>query len=156
MSKIMRILLLITTLTSLSAVNAGERYTMSPGDVLEISVWNEPSLQKEVIILPDGYITFPLAGEIVAANRTITEVEKEITEKLSEYLAEPVVTLTVKSVGGNQIYILGKAGKRGPITMSRELDVLQVMSIAGTTPYAEENNIFILRREGGEQKNYSD
>jgi polysaccharide export outer membrane protein len=150
-----RFLVLFVTLVSLfsSSVFAAERYLLNSGDVLDISVWNEESLQKQVTVLPDGVITFPLAGEVVAKDKTVAEVEEELTKKLSEYLADPVVTVSVTNVEGNRVHILGKVLNPGSFVMNQPLDAMQALSLAGgLSPYAEENNIIVLRRDGTNQQ----
>jgi polysaccharide export outer membrane protein len=150
-----RFLVLLVTIVSLfsSSVFAAERYLLNSGDVLDISVWNEESLQKQVTVLPDGVITFPLAGEVVAKDKTVAEVEEELTKKLSEYLADPVVTVSVTNVEGNRVHILGKVLNPGSFVMNQPLDAMQALSLAGgLSPYAEENNIIVLRRDGTNQQ----
>jgi polysaccharide biosynthesis/export protein len=150
-----RFLVLFVALVSLfsSSVFAAERYLLNSGDVLDISVWNEESLQKQVTVLPDGVITFPLAGEVVAKDKTVAEVEEELTKKLSEYLADPVVTVSVTNVEGNRVHILGKVLNPGSFVMNQPLDAMQALSLAGgLSPYAEENNIIVLRRDGTKQQ----
>jgi polysaccharide export outer membrane protein len=144
--------LFLTTLFS-SSVFADQRYLLNSGDILDISVWNEEALQKQAVVLPDGVITFPLAGEIVAKDKTVATVEEELTKKLSEYLADPVVTVSVTSVEGNRVHILGKVLNPGSFVMNQPLDAMQALSLAGgLSPYAEENNIIVLRRDGENQK----
>jgi polysaccharide export outer membrane protein len=110
-------------------------------------------LQKQVTVLPDGVITFPLAGEVVAKDKTVAEVEEELTKKLSEYLADPVVTVSVTNVEGNRVHILGKVLNPGSFVMNQPLDAMQALSLAGgLSPYAEENNIIVLRRDGAKQQ----
>ena len=150
-----RFLVLFVALFSLfsSTTFAAERYLLNSGDVLDISVWNEESLQKQVTVLPDGVITFPLAGEVVAKDKTVAEVEEELTKKLSEYLADPVVTVSVTNVEGNRVHILGKVLNPGSFVMNQPLDAMQALSLAGgLSPYAEENNIIVLRRDGAKQQ----
>ncbi|MAX52577.1 MAG: sugar transporter [Methylophaga sp.] len=144
--------LILTSLFS-SSVFADQRYLLNSGDILDISVWNEEALQKQAVVLPDGIITFPLAGEIVAKDKTVADVEEELTKKLSEYLADPVVTLSVTSVEGNRVHILGKVLNPGSFVMNQPLDAMQALSLAGgLSPYAEENNIIVLRRDGTTQQ----
>jgi len=132
---------------------ASERYSLNAGDILNISVWNEEALQKEVAILPDGMISFPLAGELMAQGKSVTEIQAEVTTKLEEYLAEPVVTVSVTAVNGNIVNIMGKVLKPGAFTMTKNIDVLQALSLAGgLSPYAEENNIIVIRRNGTKQQ----
>jgi polysaccharide export outer membrane protein len=128
-------------------------YLLNAGDVLGVSVWNEETLQKEVIILPDGRISFPLAGELEAKGKTVSELQAAIKVKLTEYLSNPVVTVSVLNVSGNTVHILGKVTNPGIFVMSQPLDATKALSLAGgLSPYAEENNIIVLRRNGDTQE----
>lgn len=136
-----------------SAAIASERYLLNAGDVLDISVWNEDALQKQLIILPDGMISFPLAGELLAQGQSVTELQSALKENLTEYLSDPVVTVSVTSVSGNTVHIMGKVANPGSFVMGQTLDVMQALSLAGgLSPYAEENNIIVLRRNGEQQQ----
>ncbi len=133
--------------------NAQESYQLNPGDILQISVWNEEALQQEVLVLPDGTISFPLVGILEVANRTPGQVQKEIKEKLSKLIPDPEINLTVRAVEGNNIFIIGKVVRPGRFPMSSPTDVVQALSLAGGfTPYANSENIQILRRSGTKQK----
>jgi polysaccharide biosynthesis/export protein len=128
-------------------------YLLNPGDQLEIDVWREEDLQRTVLVRPDGKFTFPLAGEVVAANRSPAEVQAEVTQKLRNYIPEAVVTVTVTGIGGNQIYVIGQVADPGMFIMNPRLNVLQALSLAGgMTAFASQNNIIILRSRGGEQE----
>ena len=129
-------------------------YVIQPGDVLEISVWKEKDLQKEVMVRPDGGLNFPLAGYIQASGKTLEQLQKELTTKLVKYVPDPVVTVSVKQSLGNKIYVVGKVNKPGDFIAIRNVDVMQALSIAGgPTPFAAVNKIKILRRgENGEMK----
>jgi len=130
-------------------------YLLNAGDVLGISVWNEETLQKDVIILPDGRISFPLAGELDAQGKTVSQLQSTITVKLTEYLSDPVVTVSVLNVSGNTVHILGKVTNPGIFVMSQPLDAIKALSLAGgLSPYAEENNIVVLRRDGKRQNTF--
>jgi polysaccharide biosynthesis/export protein len=125
-------------------------YEISPEDVLGISVWKEEGLTKEVLVRPDGGISFPLAGDLQAAGKTAQEIELEITRRLMKYMAQPVVSVTVLRVVGNKIYVMGKVNKPGEYLAGRYLNVLQALSLAGgLTPFAAENDIKVLRKQGG-------
>jgi len=125
-------------------------YEISPEDVLGISVWKEDGLSKEVLVRPDGGISFPLAGDLQAAGKTAQEIELEITRRLMKYMAQPVVSVTVLKVVGNKIYVMGKVNKPGEYLAGRYLNVLQALSLAGgLTPFAAENDIKVLRKQGG-------
>lgn len=129
-----------------------EPYTINPGDLLEISVWKEPDLQREVLIRPDGAFSFPLSGDIVAVGRTVEAVRQELTERLGTFIPDLVVTVTVSEINGNKIYVIGQVRNPGQFIVNPRVDVLQALSIAGgVTPFAELNDIKILRRRNGVQ-----
>ena len=131
---------------------APTEYSIGPEDVLEISVWREEDLQREVLVRPDGKISFPLAGDVQAAGETAEQVQRTITDKLKRYLSDPVVTVTVSTVGGNKIYVIGQVQNPGAYVIGRYVDVLQALTIAGgLTPFASENKIKILRRVEGKE-----
>jgi polysaccharide export outer membrane protein len=132
-----------------------DTYIIQPGDMLTISVWKEKDLQGEMTVRPDGGINLPLAGEIIAAGKTIEQLQKDIAAKLTRYVPDPVVTATVKQSLGNRIYVVGKVNKPGEYAANRTIDVMQALSMAGgPTPYASVNKIKILRRVNGEQKTF--
>ena len=127
-------------------------YGIGPEDLLEISVWREEDLQRQVLVRPDGKISFPLAGDIQAAGRTTEQVQQDIRQKRQRYLPDPVVTVTVVTVGGNKIYVIGQVNNPGAYVIGRYVDVLQALTVAGgLTPFASENKIKVLRREGNQE-----
>jgi polysaccharide export outer membrane protein len=131
----------------------GDEYRIGPEDVLEISVWKEEGLQREVLVRPDGGISFPLAGNVLAAGRTPREVEQEITRKIRKYIPEAVVTVSVIKISGYTIFVLGKVNNPGQFVVGRYVDVLQALTLAGgLNVYAAESKIRVLRRDnaGGE------
>ena len=133
-----------------SADQAG--YRINAGDRLEVSVWKEPELQREVLVGPDGAFSFPLAGDIVAQGRTATEVRQELESRLARYIPDLVTTVTVLDVRGNSIFVIGQVNNPGTFVMNPVLDVMQALSMAGgMTPFASLKNIRILRRENGVQ-----
>ena len=129
-------------------VTAEETYTLNPGDVLQISVWNEEALQQEVMVLPDGTISFPLVGILKVASRTPAQVQDQIKKKLSRVIPDPEINVSVVSVAGNNIFIIGKVNQPGQMPLFRPTDVMQALSLAGGfTPYAETDEIRIIRRD---------
>lgn len=123
-------------------------YRIQPGDLLLISVWKEADLQAEVLVRPDGGLSFPLAGDQIAEGRTIDELRNSLVEKLKKFIPDPVVTVAVRALGGNRIYVVGKVNRPGEFPFSRPLDVMQSLSLAGgATSFADLNDIRILRRE---------
>ena len=127
-------------------------YLLNPGDELQISVWKEPDLTLKVIVRPDGKLSVPLAGEVVAAGRTIVQIQTDITNRLLKYIPEAVVTATLTGMDGNRVYVIGQVNKPGAIVMNPRLSVIQALSIAGgTTPFASVNDIIVLRGAGTRQ-----
>jgi polysaccharide export outer membrane protein len=142
--------------TEPSGISPNNAYQLKPGDVLDVSVWKEADLQKEVLIRPDGSFTFPLAGEVDARGKSVENVRSILVERLQKYVPSPVVTVAVKAIGGNRIYVLGKVMHAGDFPLNSSLDVMQAISLAGgTTPYAAVNDIVILRRQNGRQHAFS-
>jgi polysaccharide export outer membrane protein len=136
-------------------------YLLQPGDVLEVAVWKETDLQKEVLVRPDGGFTFPLAGDVEASGKSVEEIRLTLVDRLKRFVPTPVVTVAVKAIAGNRIYVLGKVNHAGDFPFSNALDVMQAISLAGgATPYAALNDIVILRRHNGTQQafrfHYSD
>lgn len=128
-------------------------YTVKPGDTLLVSVWKEPDLQGDVLVTPDGAFAFPLVGQVDARGKTVTELQKILTERLSKYISDPVVTVAVKDIRGNKVYVIGQVNKPGEFIVNPRVDVVQALAMAaGTTPFASLGNIIILRRTGGQQE----
>ena len=143
----------IVILTSFCNANAQESsrpatsYKVLPGDVLKVSVWKEPDLQLELLVRPDGAISFPLAGEISTNGKSVPDLQDELTTRLARFITSPVVTVSVKEVLGNKIYVIGQVNNPGEFVVNPQVDVLQALSMAGgTTPFADLDDIRILRR----------
>ena len=128
-------------------------YRLQPGDIVTVSVWKEQDLQREVLVRPDGALSFPLAGEINVDGRTVEELRVALVERLAKYVPEPVVTVAVKAIGGNRVYVIGKVTRPGEYPFSSPVDVMQALSLAGgATPFAQVNDIVILRRDNAGQR----
>lgn len=125
-----------------------EPYRIHAGDVLEVSVWKEEDMSRVVIVRPDGAISFPLVDSVQAAGKTVDELRDEITQKMSRYIPDPVVTVATQQLLGNKVYVIGQVNRPGEIVESRYIDVVQALASAGgTTPYAADNKIKIIRRD---------
>lgn len=133
-------------------VAASDGYRLRPGDVLTISVWKETDLQADALIRPDGGMSFPLAGELQAADHTVSEMTGLLETRIRKFIPDAVVTVAVKTTNGNRVYVIGKVNKAGDFPLFGPLDVMQALSLAGgATPFADTNSIRVLRRNGGHQ-----
>jgi polysaccharide export outer membrane protein len=149
-------ILLFLSFQSTRAAEGGtyeETYRIQPGDVLEVSVWKEEDLVKQVLVRPDGGMSFPLVGDMQAAGKSVAELQKLITDRLTKYIPDPVVTVATLKLDGNMVYVIGKVARPGVFPVTRYVDVVQALSMAGgMTPYAADNKITVLRRENGKQR----
>ena len=130
----------------LAGVDTG--YKIGAGDLLDISVWKEDTLKKEVLVRPDGGVSFPLVGDFQAAGKTAAQLQQEISTKLDKFIPDAVVSVSLLKVNSNTIYVIGKVNKPGDYVAGSYVDVMQALSMAGgLTPFAAENDIKVLRRE---------
>lgn len=129
------------------AIAANSVYTIGPGDTLEISVWRDESLSREVIVPPDGVISFPLIGDINIVGMTIGKLRQTVTKKLSDYVPDATVTVIAKTFKSLRAFVIGKVKSPGMYSISLDTNVMQVLSMAGgLNPYASENSIHVLRQ----------
>jgi len=124
-----------------------EGYTIGAGDVLAISVWNNEALTKQVTVLPDGKIFFPLIGEIAAEGKTISLLKKELEIKISHFVPNPNLSVMVEQLNSMLIYVIGKVNNPGRFVLNAKVDVLQALAMAGgLNPFAKRNDIKIFRK----------
>jgi polysaccharide export outer membrane protein len=127
-------------------------YRVGPEDMLEISVWREDALKKEVLVRPDGGVSYPLVGEVQAAGKTVLEIREEIAKRIERFIPDPAVSVAILKVGSQRVYVIGRVNKPGDYAIGRYVDVLQALSMAGgLTPFADSNAIRVMRREGERQ-----
>ena len=132
-----------------------QAYLLGPEDVLLISVWKDEHLTREVVVRPDGMISFPLIGDLAAEGRTVEEVRADIARRLVKYIPNVNVTIAVTKVLSYKIYVVGRVNKPGEYLVGHYTDVLQALSLAGgLTPFAAENDIKIVRRIRGQQQTF--
>ncbi|MCB1739251.1 MAG: polysaccharide biosynthesis/export family protein [Gammaproteobacteria bacterium] len=142
---------------SATAVRADEMqpYRVKAGDQLDISVWREEELTRTVLVRPDGGFSFPLAGEVWAIDKSVQQLQEEISQKLTKYIPEPVVTVSVREVISNRIYVIGKVQRPGVFVVNPNVDVVQALALAGGfSTFAETDEIQILRRNGDQQQSF--
>lgn len=127
-----------------------QSYRIGPGDVLQIDVWKEPEASTpSTTVRPDGCISLPMIGEVRAAGLRTTELQKSLSEKYGELIRDTRVTVFVREVHSQRIYLIGEVRREGPIRLVAPLTVLQALAEAGgLTDYAKRKKIYILRVVG--------
>jgi polysaccharide biosynthesis/export protein len=165
---ILSVALMLGICCGASAQEAG--YTLQPGDAIEISVLQEPSLNRKLVIAPDGMISFPLAGQVRAGGLTVQALEGQLAKRLSKnYLAPPQVTVTLAQTGtgpigggaASRIYITGEVNSPGPYPISPGTSVMEAIALSGGLgKFAAKSRIQIHRNVAGKDEvfvfNYSD
>jgi polysaccharide export outer membrane protein len=159
---VLGLLTMVTPVTPATAAEKGRKvgpasgallkppgYRIGPGDVLEISVWKDPALTRQVVVLPDGHIDFPLVGHFVAMGRTTRELKTEMETKLARYIPDPILTVIVQQAVSMRIYVIGKVNRPGHFLLSGNLNVMQALAMAGgLNTFAKGNDIQIFREKG--------
>src|SRR5580658_1582370 len=142
-----------TTTTSADASSpAGPAYVIGPEDVLHIAVWKEADLTATLPVRPDGKISLPLLDDVQAAGLTPKQLAVSVTEKLKKYIADPRVTVVVTAINSKRIYLTGEVVHSGAMTMLPNMTVLQALSIAGISQFANTKRIYVLRTQNGKQE----
>ncbi len=138
--------------SNLTAKEKDASYLIGPEDVLEISVWKDPELTKQVIVRPDGRISFPLIGEVEAGGHTVKSLEDKLKKKISEYIPDAMLTVIVIQVNSIKVYVVGKVARPGEYRIGCAINIMQALSLAGgLSAFADANSILILRSEKGSQ-----
>jgi len=121
-------------------------YFIGPEDVLNITVWRNVDLSREVTVRPDGRISLPLIGDITAVGRTPAQLSDDISSKLKEYKENPQVSIVIKEVNSYAIYVLGEVAKPGKYPLRSKTTLLQGVTIAGGfNASAARNKIVVFR-----------
>lgn len=121
-------------------------YIIGPEDILEITVWKNADLSKQVQVRPDGRISLPLLGDISAVGKTPTQLTEEISAGLKAFMENPTISIMVKEVQSYQIYVLGEVNKPGKYPLKSKTTLLQGITVAGGfTSMAARNKIVVFR-----------
>ncbi len=134
------------------AAQTGPEYVIGPEDVLHVAVWKEADLTATLPVRPDGKISLPLLNDVQAAGMTPMQLADSITEKLKKYVANPRVTVVVTAINSKRIYLTGEVSHPGAMPMLPNMTVLQALSSAGLTQFANTKKIYVLRTQNGKQE----
>lgn len=124
-------------------------YVISVEDILDVHVWKEPELTREVLVREDGKISLPLVDDLQAAGKTPVELKKDITDKLSQFLNDPQVSVIVKSPKKYKVYVTGNVNRPGQYESLKPVTPLQAIAMAGGLNEWASNKIVILTEEAG-------
>ena len=140
------------TTTAASASQAGPEYVIGPDDTLHIAVWREADLTASLPVRPDGKISLPLLDDVQASGLTPKQLAVSVTEKLKKYIADPRVTVVVTAINSKRVYLTGEVLHSGAMTMLPNMTVLQALSSAGISQFANTKRIYVLRTQNGKQE----
>lgn len=142
-----------TPAPSPAAVPAANEYRIGPGDVLQLFVWREAELSRDVTVRTDGKMTVPLLGDVDAAGRTPRQLATELGTAYAKFLSSPQVSLGIAQANSSRFYIIGQVPKPGEFPLSGRLTVLQGLALAGgLKEFAKGDNIVIVRRDNAGEK----
>ena len=133
------------------ASQAGPAYVIGPDDTLYVSVWIEPDLTETLPVRADGKISMPLLNDVQAAGLTPMQLGAALTDKLKKYVSDPHVTTVVTQMNSQRVYVTGEVLHPGAMNLTPNMTVLQALSSAGFTQFANTKGIYVLRNEHGNQ-----
>jgi polysaccharide export outer membrane protein len=151
---------LFILMAAAAAMAAGETdpapegdYLIGPGDILNISVWRDEALTRQLVVLPDGKIAFPLIGQVKATGRTVAEITTEVEQKLARFVPDVTLSVVVQQVNSMMVYVIGRVNNPGRFAVNADVNVLQALAMAGgLNPFAKRGDIKIFREAGGGTK----
>lgn len=123
-------------------------YLIGPGDVLQIFVWKEPDLSKDVTVRLDGRVTVPLLGDVEAAGRGPQQLAEDLAKSLGKFLESPRVTVGVNQANSTRFYVVGLVNKPGEFPLSGRTTFLQALALAGGfKDFAKTDSILVIRQD---------
>lgn len=129
---------------------ASSRYTLGAADVIRVNVWKNTDLSQTVTIGPDGFVSLPLLGDVHASGLTADQLAKDLISRLTSYVVNAQVTVSVVEIRSRQVFITGQVGKPGAYPLIVPITVLQLIAQAGgLNTFASRKGIFILRGTTG-------
>lgn len=132
---------------------SNDTYVIGSNDVLNVTVWKEPTLSGSLLVRPDGMISIPLIGDVQAAGLTSLRLADQISAKLKKYVQDPNVSVVVAQIHSKVVYMIGEVGHTGPVEMTPNMTLLEAISSAGgLTEFANKKKIYLLRDQEGKRQ----
>jgi len=142
--------------TLLVSANETDSYHVGAGDILQIIVWKNEDVSGDYLVRPDGRITLPLVGDVIAAGRTTEFVSTQISQILKEFIETPYVSVIVTDAASNMVYVLGEVINPGAYRIRDKLTVLQALALAGGfAEFARRDEMVLVRLEGKKQTRFN-
>jgi polysaccharide export outer membrane protein len=139
-----RIFIIALVLLFASTASAAD-YLIGEGDTLTVSVWGEKALSLDAVVRPDGKITIPAVGEVIAANSTVKDLQATLTEKIGKIVKNPIVTVMVAEITNNKVYLFGGGVKVGVFTLAQRTSLLQLLCQIEDVRKADLKKAYVLR-----------
>jgi polysaccharide export outer membrane protein len=128
--------------------NSDQPYRIGREDVLDVAVWRDADLSRTLPVRPDGYISMPMTGDVLAAGKTPTELADEIKERLKPYVQEPRVTVIIREVNSSRVFVTGEVANPGAYPLRGRVSLVQAIALAGGfTDFANSDRIVVIRTD---------
>ncbi len=128
--------------------NSDQPYRIGREDVLDVAVWRDADLSRTLPVRPDGYISMPMTGDVLAAGKTPTELAEEIKERLKPYVQEPRVTVIIREVNSSRVFVTGEVANPGAYPLRGRVSLVQAIALAGGfTDFANSDRIVVIRTD---------
>lgn len=136
----------------LAEASAQDDYVIGPEDEISITVWDHPDLTRKIRVNLEGKISFPLIGEVPVGGLTTIEIEKKIGELLNkDYIINPQVSVVIESYKSSKVSIMGEVKMPGPYALTRRMNVVEALSMAGGLLSEADHEIMIVRPKKSDQ-----
>ena len=124
-----------------------EAYRIGREDVLDVAVWRDNDMSRQVPVRPDGFISLPMVGDVKAEGKTTDELANELKSKLTPYIQDPKVSVIVHEVNSSRIFVTGEVAHPGVYPLRGKVSVVQALAVAGGfTPFADQEGIVVIRQ----------
>jgi len=137
---------------NLHIIHLSQDYTLGKGDIIEVFVWRNEQLSRKVIIRPDGKISLPFVQDMQAEGFTPVQLQRQITRRLIEHIANPQVSVIVSEINSYRVSVLGRVNNPGVYPITGKTTIAEVIALAGGfTEWANRRKITVVTRQGGEK-----
>ena len=134
-------------------VDVSPNYVIGADDSIQVTVWKEGQLSGNLTVRPDGKISLPLINDVIAAGFTPMQLAADLTARLTKFVTDPVVSVSVLAVNSKRIFMAGEIGRPGPLSLTPGMTILQAISTAGgPSVYANKKHMYILRGDSSKQQ----